>query len=49
MLSTRCLINRQRNNPDGYLIEIGQYTERALDWFKNRSSAELTSVRSKKA
>jgi hypothetical protein len=25
-------------DPDGYLIEVGQYTESALDWFKNRSS-----------
>ncbi len=22
-------------DPDGYLIEVGQYTEIALDWFKN--------------
>jgi hypothetical protein len=24
-------------DPDGYLIEVGQYTEIALDWFNNRS------------
>ncbi len=24
-------------DPDGYLIEVGQYTEMALDWFDNRS------------
>jgi len=23
-------------DPDGYLIEVGQYTEVALDWFNNR-------------
>jgi len=23
-------------DPDGYLIEVGQYTEIALDWFNNR-------------
>jgi hypothetical protein len=24
-------------DPDGYLIEVGQYTEIALDWFNSRS------------
>jgi hypothetical protein len=24
-------------DPDGYLIEVGQYTKIALDWFNNRS------------
>ena len=24
-------------DPDGYLIEVGQYTEIALDWFNNRT------------
>jgi len=24
-------------DPDGYLIEVGQYTQFALDWFNNRS------------
>jgi len=24
-------------DPDGYLIEVGQYTQIALDWFKNHS------------
>jgi len=24
-------------DPDGYLIEVGQYTQIALDWFNNRS------------
>ena len=24
-------------DPDGYLIEVGQYTQLALDWFNNRS------------
>jgi len=24
-------------DPDGHLIEVGQYTETALDWFNNRS------------
>jgi len=23
-------------DPDGYLIEVGQYTEIALDWFDKR-------------
>jgi len=23
-------------DPDGYVIEVGQYTEIALDWFNNR-------------
>jgi hypothetical protein len=26
-------------DPGGYLIEIGQYTEVAVDWFKNHPSA----------
>jgi len=26
-------------DPGGYLIEVGQYTEVALDWFKNHPSA----------
>jgi len=24
-------------DPDGYLIEVGQYTEIALNWFNDRS------------
>jgi len=24
-------------DPDGYLIEVGQYTELALDWFDKRA------------
>jgi hypothetical protein len=24
-------------NPDGYLIEVGEYPGLALDWFKNHS------------
>ncbi len=24
-------------DPDGYLIEVGQYTEAALHWFNNHS------------
>jgi hypothetical protein len=27
-------------DPDGYLIEVGQYTQVALDWFNNRDSKE---------
>jgi hypothetical protein len=27
-------------DPDGYLIEVGQYTQVALDWFNNRSTEE---------
>jgi len=26
-------------DPDGYLIEVGQYTEIAIDWFKNLPNA----------
>jgi hypothetical protein len=26
-------------DPDGYLIEVGQYTQIALDWFNNRAGA----------
>ena len=25
-------------DPDGYLIEVGQYTQIALDWFNNHSN-----------
>jgi len=25
------------SDPDGYLIEVGQYTEIALDWFNKHS------------
>jgi hypothetical protein len=25
-------------DPDGYLIEVGQYTQLALDWFNNNRS-----------
>jgi hypothetical protein len=24
-------------DPDGYLIEVGQYTQMALDWFNNHT------------
>jgi hypothetical protein len=27
-------------DPDGYLIEVGQYTQVALDWFNNRDLKE---------
>jgi hypothetical protein len=27
-------------DPDGYLIEVGQYTQIALDWFNNRVNLE---------
>jgi hypothetical protein len=26
-----------RRDPDGYLIEVGQYTQVALDWFNNHT------------
>jgi len=28
-------------DPDGYLIEVGRYTEIALDWFKNDATQKL--------
>jgi hypothetical protein len=34
-LGRRCYMR----DPDGYLIEVGQYTEVTLDWFKNHRSA----------
>jgi hypothetical protein len=33
-------------DPDGYLIEVGQYPEIALDWFNNRSSSERSAAAS---
>ena len=29
-------------DPDGYLIEVGQYTQMALDRFKNDATSRMT-------
>jgi len=41
LLETPSNLNRMNcymRDPDGYLIEVGEYTQLALDYFKNRIS-----------